>query len=179
MPKDSLTIVRAELSLDEIRTALRISQEDARVTSWFAEIWGEQLFKYKKHINSNHAGLDGATNLGAMGRFDVSVRCFNKGTIKFQKSKNIGSGRSATQEDLILAIEDVVCVVVVDLREFPVLQFFPLDCKPLLRRVRQGKFTTTGISPSRFDSWIAESFTTETVDIDLQPGPLVQIRSPT
>ena len=134
MPKDFLTIVEAELSLDELRTALRITQEDAlakfkdpRITSWFAEIWGERLFSYSKHLNSNHPGSDAKIDLGTIGRFDISDRCFNKGTIKFQKSKHIGSGRKATMEDLIEAIESVERVVIVDLRKFPLLRFFPID----------------------------------------------------
>lgn len=162
--------------MDELRTALKITQQDAlakfqdpRITSWFAEIWGERLFSYRKHVNPNHAGSDAKIDLGAIGRFDISVRCFNKGTIKFQKSKHIGSGRSATMEDLILAIEDVERVVIVDLRQFPKLRFFPIDSKSLLRLIRHGKLTTSGISPARFDNWIAESFEAKTVEIDLTP----------
>lgn len=63
MPKDKITVVEAELSLEEIAKALRITPEDAlakfqdpRVTSWFAEIWGERLFSYRKHLSSNHPG---------------------------------------------------------------------------------------------------------------------------
>ena len=86
---------------------------------WFAEIWGERLFAYKKHLSSNHPGSDAKVELGALGRFDISVRCFNRNTIKFQKSKFIGSGRAATANDLIESIESVERVVVVDLRNSP------------------------------------------------------------
>jgi hypothetical protein len=95
-----------------------------------------------------------------LGRFDISVRCFNRNTIKFQKSKFIGSGRSATLDDLIESIESVERIVVVDLRRCPKLRFVPLDSKPLLRLVRLGRLTPTGISPSRFDAWLQESFET-------------------
>jgi hypothetical protein len=168
--KDSLTIVETELKLAELSRALRISPEDAvakfrdpRVTSWFAEIWGERLFGYKKHISSNHPGSDAAINLGTMGRFDIGVRCFYGSTIKFQKSKFIGSGRSATPEDLIASIENVL----VDLRNFPSMRFVPLDSKALLRLIRQGKLTVSGISPKRFDAWLAEVFDVTTVSIEL------------
>jgi hypothetical protein len=114
MAKDPLTILEAALSADEIGTALRLSPEDVvakfqdpRVTSWFAEIWGERLFGYKKHFSSNHPGSDARIELGDMGRFDISVRCFMRNTIKFQKSKFIGSGRKATAEDLLESIESV------------------------------------------------------------------------
>lgn len=177
MAKASLTIVETELSLDDIGKALRLLPEqvvkkfsDPRITSWFAEIWGERLFKYQAHVNSNHPGSDAKINLGNIGRFEISVRCFNKNTIKFQKSKFIGSGRRASLDDLYQSIEDVERVVVVDLRRFPLLRFIPLDSKPLLKLVRLGKLTTTGISPSRFDAWLAESFDIQVAQMDLAPS---------
>jgi hypothetical protein len=95
LPKDWLTVIEAELSLQELGSALRITEAEAllkftdpRITSWFAEIWGERLFSYKKHVNPNHPGSDGNINLGAIGRFDISVRCFNRSAVKFQ-NRNI------------------------------------------------------------------------------------------
>lgn len=165
MPKPNLTVMRTELSLPAISDALKISSDDAvakfqdaRVTSWFAEIWGERLFNYTKHASANQAGSDAAIALGDIGRFDIGVRCFFKNTIKFQKSKFIGSGRSATTEDLIASLEDVERYVIVDLRSFPTLDFYPLDTKALLRLVRDGKLTVNGITPAKFDIWIAETF---------------------
>ena len=179
MAKESLTILEAELSLDAIGRALALSREDVlskfrdpRVTSWFAEIWGERLFRYKKHLSSNHPGSDARLELGALGRFDISVRCFNRNTIKFQKSKFIGSGRSATLDDLVESIESVERIVVVDLRHFPKLRFVPLDSKPLLKLVRLGKLTATGISPGRFDSWLLDAFETRVVQTELVEPPL-------
>jgi hypothetical protein len=174
MSKDKITIVEATLSLDELSRALRISAEDAlakfrdpRVTSWFAEIWGERLFSYTKHVSSNHPGSDAAISLGAIGRFDIAVRCFNTRTIKLQKSKFIGSGRKATPEDLIVSIETVERYVLVDLRRFPSMRFVPLDSKALLRLIRQGKLTVSGISPKRFDAWLADVFDVTVKHIDL------------
>lgn len=165
MPRAPLTVLRTTLSLDAISDALRISREDAvvkfqdaRVTSWFAEIWGERLFNYTKHASANQAGSDAAIALGNIGRFDIGVRCFFRNTLKFQKSKFIGSGRSATKEDLISSLEDVERYVIVDLRKFPTLYFYPLDTKSLLRLVHAGKLTVSGISPARFDLWIADTF---------------------
>ena len=174
MPKDKLTIVEAVFSLEEIAAALKLTPEDVtskfrdpRITSWFAEIWGERLFGYKRHVSSNHPGSDGAVAMGDIGRFDISVRCFNTNGIKFQKSKFIGSGRSATQDDLIESVESVERYVLVDLRLFPLLSFYPIDSKALLKLIRLGKLTTTGISQARFDRWIAESFDTITRRIAL------------
>ncbi len=159
------------MSLDDIVRALRISEVDAlekfrdpRVTSWFAEIWGGTLFGFKRHPSSNYPGSDAQIGLGHIGRFDISVRSFNKGNIKFQKSKFIGSGRKATASDLIDSVEGVERIVIVDLREFPVLDFYPIDSKALLRLIRHGKLTASGIGSKRFDLWIHEAF-----DISVKP----------
>ena len=54
--KHRLTFWKTALSVDQISQALKINPaevvakfRDGRVTSWFAEIWGEQLFEYTKH----------------------------------------------------------------------------------------------------------------------------------
>lgn len=174
MAKPRLTVLRTTLSLEDISNALRITPDeaiakfqDARITSWFAEIWGERLFNYTKHASANHPGSDAAIALGDIGRFDIGVRCFFRNTIKFQKSKFIGSGRTATMNDLIASIEDVERYVIVDLRAFPQLDFYPLDTKALLRLVREGKLTTTGISPTRFDAWITNAFDVTRKEIQL------------
>jgi hypothetical protein len=178
MARDALTVVETTLSVEDMAAALRISSvdviakfKDPRVTSWFAEIWGERLFGYRKHGSANHPGSDARLDLGALGRFDISVRCFNRNTIKFQKSKYIGSGRSATLDDLIDSVESVERVVIVDLRRFPRLRFFPLDSKSLLRLIRAGRLTPSGISPGRFDVWLAASFEVRVVRMEL-PVPL-------
>jgi hypothetical protein len=174
MAKYQLAVLRTTLSVDDISSALRISPHDviakfrdARVTSWFAEIWGEKLFSYTKHKSANQPGSDAAIALGDIGRFDIAVRCFFKNTLKFQKSKFIGSGRSATKDDLIASLEDIERYVVVDLRQFPTLDFYPLDSKALLRLVYEGKLTVTGISPTRFDAWIQDAFDVTVKEIDL------------
>lgn len=146
-----LTIYETTLSPEAIAEALRLTPEqviakfkDPRITSWFAELWGEKLYGYAAHASSNHPGSDARIALGEIGRFDIAVRCFNKGTIKFQKSKFIGSGRSTTPDDLIDSIEGVEVYLVVDLRQFPKLRFFPIDTKALLRLIREGGLTKAG-----------------------------------
>lgn len=140
------------LSVDDISRALKITPpdvinkfRDGRVTSWFAEIWGERLFSYKTHANSNYPGSDASIDLGAIGPFEISVRCLTKAGIKFQKSANIGSSRSASQNDVYDAVSGVERVVVVDIRQFPELTFLPLDSKWLLRRAHEGTLTATGL----------------------------------
>jgi len=178
MPKQTLYVVKATLSLDEIAAALRISSIDAaekftdpRVSSWFAEIWGETLFGFKRHPSSNYPGSDAKLTLGSIGRFEISVRCFNKGKIKFQKSKFIGSSRHGTMDDLIQSVEDVERIVVVDLRNFPVLEFYAIDSKADLKLIRTGELTLNGMTPRRFDAWISRDFIVEHLDIEL-PIPI-------
>jgi hypothetical protein len=172
--KQQLVVVQAHLSLAGLARSLRISEPDAiekfqdpRVTSWFAEIWGETLFGYRRHASSNHPGSDAQLALGPIGRFDISVRCFNKGSIKFQKSKFIGFGRSASADDLIASVEEVERMVIVDLRQFPLLSFYPIDSKSVLRLIRLGELTKSGLTPRRFDAWIARDFNVVYKIIDL------------
>ena len=178
--KQELVVVQSILSLEEIANALRIAEADAiekfqdpRVASWFAEIWGETLFGYRRHASSNHPGSDAALSLGPIGRFDISVRCFNKGNIKFQKSKFIGSGRRGNVDDLITSVEEVERMVVVDLRKFPCLTFYPLDSKSILRLIRTGRLTNTGLTPRRFDAWITEEYLLEfkTIELPIPSSP--------
>jgi hypothetical protein len=70
-------------------------------------------------------------------------------------------------DDLIRSIEDVERYVIVDLRGFPTLDFYPLDTKALLRLVREGKLTASGITPSRFDTWILDAFEVTIRVVDL------------
>jgi len=173
------------LSVDDISQALKVTPadviqkfRDGRVTSWFAEIWGERLFSYKKHLNSNYPGSDASIDLGAIGPFEISVRSLTRAGIKFQKSKNIGSSRSATQGDVYDAIADVERVVVVDIQEFPKLTFIPLDSKWLLRHAHSGTLTANGLSASRFYNLLAQEFALEERSFDLSlaltsaPAPL-------
>ena len=135
------------------------------------------MLGFRRHASSNYPGSDAQLALGPIGRFDISVRCFNKGNIKFQKSKFIGSGRSATSDDLIRSVEDVERVVVVDLRDFPLLSFYPIDSKAILRLIRTGQLTTSGMTPRRFDSWIAKDFSQEVRTIELPvPTPPTEKR---
>ena len=131
---------------------------DARVTNWFAEIWGERLFSYKAHANANFPGSDALIALGAIGDLAIGVRCFRSNAIKFQKSRDIGSGRSATKESLTSALEELDRYVVVDLRRIPQITFYPLDTKRLLKLVREKRLGVSGMTPRRFDEWIAETF---------------------
>lgn len=183
MAQQQMVVVQARLNLGQIARALRIAQTDAiekfkdpRITSWFAEIWGETLFGYRRHASSNHPGSDAKLALGSIGRFDISVRCFNKHNIKFQKSKHIGSGRKASANDLIQSVEEVERIVIVDLRKFPLLSFYPIDSKAILQLIRTGNLTTTGLTPKKFDVWIAQEFVVRIEMVELPiPEPVNEV----
>lgn len=57
--------------------------------------------------------------------------------------------------------------MVVDLRGFPLLSFYPIDSKAILRLIRTGRLTTSGLTPRRFDKWMTEEFTLELLTVDL------------
>ena len=125
------------------------------------------MFSYTKHANSNHPGSDASIQLGAIGPFDISVRCLTKSGIKFQKSKHIGSSRKATQQDVYDAICGVEHIVVADIRSFPELVFIPLDSKWLLQLAHSGRLTAAGMSESKFTKWLSESFALSTKSFDI------------
>jgi hypothetical protein len=172
--KRHLTCWKTALSVDQISQALKITPadviskfQDGRVTSWFAEIWGERLFKYTKHPNTNYPGSDASIDLGAMGPFEISVRSLTGAGIRFQKSANIGSGRRATQDDVDNAVASVERVVVVDIRDFPKLTFIPLDSKWLMRQAHKGVLTARGLRPGQFYDLLKSEFAIEEKPFDL------------
>jgi hypothetical protein len=186
--KRRLTCWKATLSVDEISKALKIAPQDVirkfrdgRITSWFAEIWGERLFSYKKHASTNFPGSDASIDLGAIGPFEISVRSLTDAGIKFQKSANIGSGRRATKDDVYDAIEGVERVVVVDIRSFPDVTFIPLNSKWLLRQARDGKLSASGLKPVRFYDLLRQDFeiSEEVFDLSLAlSGPALGLDTP-
>ena len=174
MNKPKLSIACAELDIESLRQSLGLTYDevvekfsDARVTSWFAEIWGERIFGYGRHLSANHPGSDGAVAFGEFGQIKVGVRCFRRNTLKFQKSVDIGAGRSSSKERLKQALMEVDRYVIVDLRFIPKLRFLPLDTKYLIDLVSDDRLTISGISPSRFDVWLEQQFELEEYSIEL------------
>ena len=173
-PKRTLTFRKTALSVDQISQALKVTPDDVarkfqdgRITSWFAEIWGERLFSYKAHTNTNYPGSDASIDIGALGSFEISVRSLTKSGTKFQKSANIGSGRTATQQDVIEAIASVERVVVVDIRNFPSLTFIPLDSKWLLQHAFNRVITPSGLKPGPFYALASKEFEIQQKSFDL------------
>lgn len=136
--------------------ALRISADavtkefrDGRVASRFAEHWVAELYAVNKVANANEAGYDAVLE-GPVGDWRVSVKSLTKSGVKFQHSRYIGSGRSCSAADLEESIRDVDFVIVVDIREFPVVRTIPVAQETLLRLVDEGLLRPTGLSPEQF-----------------------------
>lgn len=92
-----------------------------------------------------------------MGPFEISVGSLTNAGIKFQKSANIGAGRSANQNDVDDAIAGKDRLVVVDIGSFPHLTFIPLDTRLLLRQAHIALFPSPTPAPEEFGLQVATS----------------------
>ncbi len=173
--RQPLLQLKAELNVAELSAALKITPDevirefrDGRVISHFAEIWGNRIFGYAKHLNSNYRGSDASIDLGNMGPFEISVRSLTEAGIRFQRSVNTGGGRKpASQEDVIDAINAVDRVVVVDIREFPLVSFMALNSKWLLKKAYEKAITPNGLKAKRFYNLVNDDFVLTEKPFDL------------
>ena len=145
--------------------ALRITPEqvvqafrDGRGAWPFSEMWGEQLYEFIKHANSNQPFSDGAVALTQLRDVNVSVKALTKAGVKFQQSKFVGVNRSATKADLVKSVEACDRVIVVDIVEFPEVRFIPVDGTRLVGAVHIGRLTTNGWSRPQFQKWLSETY---------------------
>lgn len=175
--KDQLLVLRSALSKPLIEKALLLTPEqtdelfhDGRHVGFLAKVWGQRLFKYKRY-GLNHVGPNGHYQLSATAAsvaHAVHVRCF-RNKIQFQRSKHMGVGRECEQEDVITTLRDLETYVLVDLRRFPLLDFYPLDTKSLLPFAHSGQLTRSGMSAKRFDIWVRSAFDIQLVGVRLAP----------
>jgi hypothetical protein len=163
LPK--LVISKIEFDPDEIAAALRIPREQAIAAmrdgrgAWpFSEIWGEQLYEFIKHSNTNNPFSDGAVALQQLRDVSVSVKALTKGGIKFQQSKYVGFGRSTNKEGLIASLEACDRVVVVDIREFPIVSFIPIDGTRLVSAAHGDVLTVNGWSGTALYAWLTRTY---------------------
>lgn len=170
MTKPVLIVPEITLDVEAIASALWLSPtevaeefRDPRLTGRLAEVWGVQMFGYQRHPNNNFPGSDAIIPVGPIGRYEIAVRAFSK-HIRFQQSKYQGVGRKCSPDDLIKSLEDVEAFIAVDIREFPVVRFYPLNTKLLLRAIRNGELSPAGMKAKRFDKWIESNF-----DLRVQP----------
>lgn len=168
MIKPRLQIIEVEFDVSVLSDALHIS-EDEVVTAFsdgrgawpFSEFWGQRLFEFAKHVNSNEPLSDGLLALERLGDLKVSIKALTKAGVKFQQSKFVGFGRNTTKNDLISSLEACDRVVVVDIASFPKVDFVPLDTQRLISAAHRGELTKSGWSKSKFSSWIDQTYAAE------------------
>lgn len=156
-------IIRKTVRKDakQIASALEVSVEavvngfrDGRVAAPWLEEWASNLYRFDKHANSNTAYTDGQVETNGIGPIGVQVKSLTQGGVKFQQSKFVGSGRSCEQADLERSIRAVDKFCVVDITQFPFLEFYLIDSKILLTWTLTGKLTCSGLSPNKFRSMV-------------------------
>ena len=174
MKKPRLVISRLGFDVGAIAAALHVTEAEAVAAlsdgrgAWpFTEMWGQRLYDFIKHTNSNTPVSDGAFALGQLGDAAISVKALTRGGVKFQQSKYVGFGRSSTKETLISSLEGCDRVVVVDVTGFPVVRFIPIDATRLISAAHTGRLTVSGWSRARLDDWLAEVY--DLSEIDLTP----------
>jgi hypothetical protein len=163
--KPVLHALTVRFDLDQIGAALGLPPDDVQMAfrdgrgAWpFSEKWGERLFEFATHANTNMPSSDGAHVFERLGNLEVSVKALTRAGVKFQQSKDVGFGRTSTKDGLVAALEAVDRVIVVDITGFPDVTFYPIDSGRLISAVHNGVLTTSGWSPARLRDWVAQIY---------------------
>lgn len=174
MKRPRLQIIRVHFDTDVLSDALHISKDevissfrDGRGAWPFSELWGQRLFEFAKHTNSNEPLSDGLLALERLGDLKVSIKALTKAGVKFQQSKFVGYGRTTTKNDLIASLEACDRVIVVDVTAFPEVDFIPLDTQRLISAAHRGNLTKTGWSRTKFYSWVEITYDPERLISDV------------
>lgn len=165
MPKPKLVISSIVFDVDAIAAGLKLVPDqvvtalrDGRGAWPFSEFWGERLYEFVKHSNTNEPSSDGAVALDQLRNVNVSVKALSKAGVKFQQSKFVGSGRRTTKADLIASVESCDRVVVVDITEFPVVRFIPIDGTRLVSAVHTDELGIAGWKRSKLSKWLDATY---------------------
>jgi hypothetical protein len=174
MKLPSLAALRLTFDLAKLSEALRLSSDvvqaafrDGRGAWPFSEKWGERLFEFATHANTNMPVSDGVHQLQRLGDLSVSVKALTRAGVKFQQSKDVGSGRKSDRAKLIASLEGCDRVVVVDITSFPEVVFYPIDTRRLLSAAHSGRLGIGGWSPIQFKAWISETYHLGVVEIGI------------
>lgn len=174
MPLPKLVVSKIEFDAAEIAGAMRISRDQAIAAlrdgrgAWpFSEMWGERLFEFIKHSNTNNPFSDGAVALEQLRDVTVSVKALTRGGIKFQQSKYVGSGRGTNKTGLIASLEACDRIVVVDIRDFPIVSFIPIDATRLLSAAHTNILTVNGWSATSLYNWLRATYDVREVTLKL------------
>jgi len=150
-------IICLEFSVCDVAHALKIPEDvvvhefkDGRVASRFTEHWAAQVFAFKKSENTN-APQDGKIELQHLPESgNISVKTLTEHGVKFQRSRNIGSGRVCTIDDLVEAVKSADLYIVADVTEFPSVKLVPVRSTIILGWVYDGFLTPAGIRAKEF-----------------------------
>jgi hypothetical protein len=172
MKRPRLFVGRMKFDLEAIAAALRIDQQevidafgDGRGAWPFSEYWGKSLYRFVKHLNTNTPLSDGIVALRQLGDFRISVKALSANGVKFQQSKDVGFGRTSTKEGLLASLEACDRVIVVDITQFPEVEFLPLETTRLVSAVHNGLLTVNGWKRTTVHSWMNSIYEVEAVDL--------------
>jgi len=161
MNEKYIVFKKIKINIDLVSKALHIPEEavikefrDGRVTSRFSEYWAAELYNFKKNNNTNKAAYDGTIEHPLLGSFCIGVRSLTKSGIKFQQSKYIGSGRKCTQKDLLLSLTNIDFELIIDIIDFPIIYFIPVDGNILINLIKEKKLTPSGYNRQNFYKFI-------------------------
>ena len=166
LPKLVISLVdfdALKIAPDETVTAF----QDGRGAWPFSEIWGEHLYEFIKHCNTNNPVSDGAIALEHLRDVNVSIKALTKSGIKFQQSKYVGYGRKTDQEGLIASIEACDRIIVVNITEFPTVRFIPIDAPRLVGAAYRGTLTTSCWRKPAFYAWLHATYDVSEVTLSI------------
>ncbi len=174
MKKPKLYISRIRFDPAKIAEALRVRPDDVQRAftdgrgAWpFSEVWGTRLYEFIAHSNTNNPVSDGVVALQQLGDFRISVKALGRKNAKFQQSRDVGSGRSATRDGLLGALEACDRVIVVDLTLFPAVSFLPLETTRLVTAVHHKRLGTSGWSKAQAYRWLDDVYDWSILDLDI------------
>lgn len=148
------TLPKYEIRLNErlLSAALMIPEEvvvkefrDGRVTSRFSEHWAAAIYDFEKAANTNEAVYDGTIHNPLIGTKYISIKSPTKGGVKFQQSKFVGMGRKCTKRDLLDSVRAVDFILVVDIVDFPIVYFMPVEGRRIHSLVDREVITCSGV----------------------------------
>lgn len=131
----------------------RVDARNGRQMAAFAEEMAAALYGFDRGDN-NEADVDGS---GATGT--ISVKCVTKTGMKLQASRNVGKGRTCTQEDLNRAIRANPWHVLMDITQAPeTIKMAAVPGAWLERFAEKGELKPSGWKAPRLWSLLAEDF---------------------
>lgn len=173
-PLPKLVISKIAFDAQAIASSLRLpldsvlaAFQDGRGAWPFSELWGERLYEFIKHSNSNNPISDGAIALEQLRDFKVSVKALTGSGIKFQQSKYIGIGRSSSKDGLLDSLESCDRVVVVDVTGFPIVSFIPIDATRLVSAAHKDQLTFNGWSKAKLYAWLSQTYDVSDITLAL------------